>query len=452
MIRKVLCYFLIFSFFLPLVSADISPIHSSFEVVESEWTLLMYFAGDNPRGFEFDKDLELWKSIGSSDSVNIVALIDGMDTGDTRYCYVGKGSIVDLEWDEAESDLGDGLTLKHFLNSSLSLFPAKKYALFVMSTHGSGWQGLGSDTSNTSGYDRLTLLDMEDYKCALDFIKNTYCSKIDVVAFDICVTSMMEVAYQLKNYCNVMIATQEHGFSDGAVSDEGVKLGWNYSYFMSNLLIHPELSVKEFSRTVVDSYTPGTYSFKIFDRFSVPRWFPILRCFSTIAAIDLEYINETSTALSNLSTYIIERFSDEKAEVHKARDEVREYGKLYRKFWFLPSRIYYLHLDTLGYNCFIDLYDFVEKIDFYSDDEIIHSLCDSLRQIEENLVIANNVLPLDSSHGISVYFPQYPCQYDVSVWREFTSDRFKDLGIGYDELDFSLDFSWDDFLCCYLNL
>ena len=450
--QKAVCWVFIIIFFLPIVSADGSSIDSSFTEDESEWTVLMYYAADNPRCFDIEKDLELWKSIGSSESVNLVALIDGMQNNDTRYCVVEEGFVVELEWEELESDLGDGQTLFRFLNASLSLFPAKKYALFVMSTHGSGWQGLGSDTSNTSGYDRLSLLDMKDYSFAFEGIKQTFDSKIDVVAFDICVTSMMEVAYQLKDYCEVMIATQEHGFSDEASSDEGVKLGWNYSYFLSNLKAHPELSAQEFSSSVVQSYTPGTYTFRVFDRFPAPLWFPILRCYSTLSAINLGGVQQASVALSNLSAYLIDSFSENKQALDMARGEVREYGKLYRKFWFLPSRIYYLHLDSLGYNCFIDMYDFVKNLKGHSDDVVLSSLCDSFLDTQENVVIANNALSTDTSHGLSVYFPQYRCQYDVSVWRELGSKNFNQLDVGYAELDFSVNSSWDEFLCCYLNL
>ena len=428
-------------------SNETQEIHSK----QSQWTMLFYFAADNPRSYEIESNLDLWTSIGSSEDFTIVTLVDGAEFGDTSYYVIEHNSLVALSWPEPESDMGDARTLERFLNYSLKNFPADNYALFILSTHGSGWQGLGSDTSNTTGYDHLSLLDMKDYKQVFGKIKKEFNTIIDVIAFDICVTGMIEVAYQMKNYCDFMIATEEHGFSQAAESEEGVNLEWNYRYFLSNLKENPELNPEEFVQTVVDSYTPGTYICKILERFPAPDWYPIIACFSTISTMNLSRFDDVIDAMSNLSSLLINDFQKYSHSLTTARDEVREYGKLYRKFWFLPSMLYYLHLESLGYNCYIDVYDFIQKIKTYSDDEHVDGLCSEVLEALDGLIIGNNVLPTDSSHGLSIYFPEYTCQYDVSIWRLPGVDTFEEMNVHYDEIDFSIDTPWNEFIETYLS-
>ena len=426
--------------------------NQNFNNQKSKWTLLFYYAADNHRTYEIDKMLDLWKSIGSNDEFKIVNLIDGVEDGDTVYYLIEKDSLINLSWPEQESDMGDAVTLECFLNLSIKNFPSDNYALFIMSTHGSGWQGLGSDTSGTLGYEKLTLLNMKDYTYVFERITKDFDIKIDIVAFDICVTAMIEVAYQIKDYCSYMIGTEEHGFGEAAESDEGVNLEWNYSFFINNLKENPDMTPEEFSISIVESYIPGTYSFKIFERFTAPDWFPILRCYSTISAINLSRFDNTKNAISNLSSLLYNNLDFYKKSIDHARSEVREYGKLYRKFWFLPSLIYYLHLDFLGYDCFIDVYDFANKLKTNSNDEKLIETCSDVTNNLDLMIIGNNVLETDNSHGLSIYFPEYKCQYDASIWKIIGMDNFNEIPVKYSEIDFSKDTLWDKFLQEYLIL
>ena len=221
--KKLLIIIILISFFQLSVSANTYFDYPSSNLDnQCSWTVLFYLAADNPRSYEIDNNLDLWKSFATSDQINLIALVDGSEQNDTSLYQFRNETIIDLNWLESESDMGDKDTLFCFLNTSLSLFPAEHYALFIMSTHGSGWQGLGSDTSGIDSYEKLTLLDLNDYKQVLENIQKDFSCDIDVIAFDICVTGMIEVAYQIKDYCTYMIGTEEHGFSELAVSDEGV--------------------------------------------------------------------------------------------------------------------------------------------------------------------------------------------------------------------------------------
>ena len=140
-------------------------------------------------------------------------------------------------------------------------------------------------------------------------------------------------------------------------------------------------------------------------------------------------------------------------EIKQARDQTREYGKLYRRFWFLPSKICYpLQLDPLGYDCYIDLYDFAYNLKQVTTNQNIKNNCDQVMQNLEKIIIANKVMPNDTSHGLFIYFPQYKIQYDESIWRVAGNPQYKKIPSSYDELDLSEDTKWDEFLKTYLKI
>ena len=425
--------------------ADSSLIYKNSNAI---WTIMIYLAADNHRNVEINSTLKMLEDLGYSKSINFIILTDGIPIGDTKCYYLAKDGLVTFNWEENESDMGNAETLYNFLNLSMSNFPAIHYALFILSTHGSGWQGLGGDTHGKYGAKYLTLLDMEDYKKVLSNVTKKFC-KFDIIAFDICVTGMVEVAYQIYPYVNYMIGTEEHGFS--GKGDEGYFIEWNYSFFFENLKNNPEMNPKNFAKLIVDCYKPGTFTFKIFNIFEAPRWYPILKCYTTLSAINLSELPKIADSINALSLNLSTNLNEYRNVIKIARENAREYGKLYRKFWFLPNFIYSLHIDWLGYDCFIDLYDFAENLG-QIDDPAIKRNCNAIINALQSAIIANKCLPADQSHGLSIYFPEYKCQYDVSIWRSLFYKNFWNLSVPYESLSFSRDTYWDDFLREYLYI
>ena len=67
-------------------------------------------------------------------------------------------------------------------------------------------------------------------------------------------------------------------------------------------------------------------------------------------------------------------------------------------------------------------------------------------------IIANEALPSDSSHGLSIYYPKLQCQYDQSLWHGGGNPEFDKIPSSYNELSFSEDTYWDEFLEAYLKI
>lgn len=418
----------------------------------AKWTVMFYCAFDNHRDAEKYYYFKIMSSIGSTSDLKLVTLFDGETNGDTLFAYIEKDDVIPLSWYESESNMGHPQTLQRFIRLSMHYFPADHYALFIMSAYGSGWQGLGCDKNGVKSTKELSLLNMKDYKTVLENITNNS-SKIDVIGFDICVTASVEAAYQIAPYIRYMIGTEEHGFGgENELSDEGYLLGWNYTNFLTRLKNNPDMTPENFSKYVTNCYQLGTYTSKIFGRIKTPKCYPITRFYTTMSAVNLSEIYELKNSINNLAYNLTENLEDCRNAIKKARSKTREYGKLYRRFWWLPPMVYFLQLEPFGYDCFIDIYDFAEKLKQETSDSNIKTACDKVIHAINNTVIANKALAKDHSHGLFIYFPQLRCQYDESIWRVVGIKNFKKIPVSYEDLEFSHDTQWDEFLKEYLHI
>jgi len=414
---------------------------------------MMYLAFDTHRDSEKGITFDTLKEVGSNSDFNLVGLYDGLKNGDTNYFYVEEDLIVPLGWHESEADMGHADTLKDFVELTKFYYPAENYALFVCSTHGSGWQGLGCDTFGTGTFSKLSLLDMTDYKNVLLEVTNNGSEKIDVVSFEICITASVEVAYQISAYVNYMVGTEEHGFGPNEFSDTGSPLEWNYSYFLQNLKDNPDTTPEDFAASISNSYIPGTYTSKIGNIITPSKFYPIRKYHTTLSAANLTKIDSLADAVKTLGINLSKNVDSYRGEIRQARGQTREYGKLYRKFYFLSSKFnFILQFEPTGYDCYIDLYDFAFNMRQLSPVKEMADACDQVMQEIDNIIIANNALPDDNSHGLFIYFPQHKIQYGQSIWRTIGNPQYRKIPTSYEELRFSEDTGWNEFVKEYLKI
>ena len=261
---------------------------------------------------------------------------------------------------------------------------------------------------------------------------------------------MIEVAYEIAPYVKYMVANEEHGF-EGYISEEGYDVGWNYSYFIQELVDNSDMPPEDFSVLMVDSYKAGTFVKNFSFKFMMPKWYPITKYYLTLSAINLSQIHLIKTSINKFASNLTDNINDIKSEIKNIRSNTREYGKLYRKFWFLPISMIYLQLEPLGYDGFIDLYDFVQKINNQTTNSNLKKASTYLMDALNETIIANEALPTDPSYGLGIFFPKYKCQYDQSLWRGGGNPDFDKIS-SYGDLKFSEDTLWDEFLKTYLNI
>jgi hypothetical protein len=220
-----------------------------------EWTIMVFVNAKNNLESYGLKDVNEMEMIGSNDKVNIVVelgRIDGYSTEDgnwtgCRRLFIQKdndtnkiNSPVIMKNDKC--DMGSWEYLSDFAKWSMSKYPAKKYTLIVWN-HGSGWSKNSSIFESNKGisYDDETNnhITTPQLKSALEKI-----GKIDILGMDACLMQMAEVAYEVKDYVNYVVASEETEPGDG----------YTYNTWLDPLIKKPAMSQAELSKAMVDSY------------------------------------------------------------------------------------------------------------------------------------------------------------------------------------------------------
>jgi len=182
---------------------------------DGSWTILVYLMGDNDLESYAVGDVFEMAEAGSNENVNIVTLVDrhpgyaddeigplGNFDG-TTLIHVGQEKIITAV-DSGELNLGDPETLKSFLITGVTEFPADRYAL-ILWDHGGGWTGMGPD--DTDGEDILTLPEIRSGLAA--GLAEVGLDSIDLLGFDACLMATFEVATQVQDLADVMVASEE---------------------------------------------------------------------------------------------------------------------------------------------------------------------------------------------------------------------------------------------------
>lgn len=207
------------------------------------WTVLSYSIADTDLEPYLLEDLDELGEVGSSESLNIVALVDrAEDYGDdpvlgldgwtgARMLEVGYQSAEVIE-ELGDINTGDPDVLAAFIERGIADYPADNYAL-VISDHGASWPGVGGDES--SAHDTLTLAELDDAIGA--GIAASGIEQLDILGFDACLMATYEVASILAPHASRLLASQElepgHGWDytvletaaeGGTVDEVGIAL------------------------------------------------------------------------------------------------------------------------------------------------------------------------------------------------------------------------------------
>jgi hypothetical protein len=376
----------------------------------AEWTVMVYLDGDNNLETYGIQDLNEMEMVGSTTDVNIVVQIDRIpysvlagnhqeyadDTSNgnwttTRRYYITKDLNPDqisspLIGDLGELNMGDPTTLIDFTDWAITNYPAKKY-LLVIWNHGGGFRSLNlaKDIAwdDTNGGDKITMPELED---ALSMISAQIGKNIDLVGMDACLMAMTEVAYQIKDYADILVTSEES-------EPEG---GWPYDTILSQLTSNPSLTSTQLATNIVDDYI-----------FAYPT------TYVTQSAIDLSYMDTLAGQLSNLALEIMSDSSTPKYQYILASASSQHYG---------------------DYD-FIDLYDFCNKILIYSNNANVKNIALSIQQSLNFAVIHSgyNGFIVSDSRGLSIYFPYYYYDnyYNYTNFAQDTSWNEMLLYLGY---------------------
>jgi hypothetical protein len=367
------------------------------------WTFMVYLDGDNNLESAAVNDFMEMSSVGSSASVNIVALMDrisGYDTSyddwtDTRRFYITNGltpaAANGVSWGEA--NMGDPEVLLKFVRWAKAAYPANHYAL-VFWDHGSGWRlrdpnealNKGVSFDDTSGGDSI---DMPELRNVLSTLTSGGTYPFDIVGMDACLMAMAEVDNQIKPYASIRVGSEETEPNDG----------WPYDTILSALVGNPSMSATTLATNIVDFYY-SSYGNN-----------------NTQSAVNLSGPYTTlNTAINNLATALINNGHNYISEIQSARTSSQQFA----------------------YTYYIDLWDFADWIRINVPEPNINSAATAV----ENAVIAaviheHHGTSWPYARGISIYFPKTAGEYDA---------RYDG---GTDFLQFTANTQWDEWIHKY---
>jgi hypothetical protein len=372
----------------------------------AEWTVMIYLDSDNNLESAGINDINEMEMVGSTPDVNIVVQADripGYDISNsnwttTRRYYITRDTdpmqINSQFSDLGELNMGDPQTLIDFTDWATINYPAKKY-LLVIWNHGGGFRSIANTVKDiawddTSGGDRITMPELED---ALSAISAQIGENIDIVGMDACLMAMTEVAYQIKDYADIMVASEENEPGDG----------WPYDTILAQLVANPTIPPAQLAGSIVDEYISyySSYSLDI-----------------TQSAIDLSYMDTLVGQLSSL------------AETIKG-DSTTPTNKYITAAY---NSQYYSQSPYSSEKEFIDLYDFCNKLLIYSNSSNTKNIALNIQQILNSAVISSdyNGASVSGSKGLSIYFPYYTGYIDVKYSdTNFAQDTFWDEMLSY---------------------
>jgi len=138
-----------------------------------------------------------------------------------------------------EMNMAATSTLSGFINWDIDNYPAERYML-VLWDHGGNWYGVCVD--DTSSYDFLTL---SEIGTALTTVRASHPGfTFDVIGFDACIMSGLEVLYEISGYTEHIIASQLNGPGPD----------WNYSIGLGVLASNPYINGSSASIYMADAY------------------------------------------------------------------------------------------------------------------------------------------------------------------------------------------------------
>ncbi len=274
-----------------------------------DWTIMVYIAGDNNLEVNALDDLDEMELVGSSDTVNIIVLMDTLTFIEGTHWYVIEAAAdeidhIDLEagvndcdceavagaCPDGDLNMGDGETLKDFIVKSAAYAPAEQYML-VLWDHGGGWYGVCWDDSSVREEDgRIDRLTVDEFGNAIRAAEEEAGIWFTVIGFDACLMSMVEIAYELRDLADYMIS-----------SVTGIPVaGWPYDLSFDELIADSSLDALTLSEEIIEGYIEY-YSFCAGE--GLGGWTGV-----TLNLIDLSVIGDLALAMDALSYDLQEAF------------------------------------------------------------------------------------------------------------------------------------------------
>ena len=261
------------------------------EIVQDEWTILLYIAGNNLESDSYQggaatEDLQEIASVsGQPDDINVVVQAGGAKSWKSTYSSVinkDKRNRFHLEdqtyvkdSQDAKVNMGDEKNFREFLEWGINTYPADKIGV-ILWNHGGAMTGCCGDEQFSDDY--LSIAEVNH--AFRDAKANTgYASKFEFIGYDCCLMQVQDIAGVNAQYAKYQIASEESEWGNG----------WSYDKWIDDLFAKkttPEIltaCVNGFKQDTTSYYGSGSSNDQ------------------TLSFVDLEYWDAYETAWENMA-------------------------------------------------------------------------------------------------------------------------------------------------------
>ena len=439
----------------PSIANKISPLD------KKKWTVLFYVDGENNLAPMAMHSFTGLKKTGSDDNVNLVALLtvkgvvaqrglvekeeapqgvkarakfnlshpifpgsEKVHTIPGQPSKPGRVRNEDGKWEViARPDMGSYKTLQNFMEWGMEKYPAEHYAL-VLWDHGAGF--LGSMSDENTGH----LIKNQELAQVLGNIRDKHGKKIDMVDFNACLMGQAEVAYQLKDGADYLVASEETE-AGLLIPIPGVYGTTPQHKVMTDL----KNGIQE-KGDITGEELAKLYVYETKNQLLTKTFTP------TQSAVDLSQMDKLADSADQLAGALLEKMEKDPKALKQIRKEIK------RTQAFLALDVY-----ADPYNDYRDLADFAQNIaknKYLAGDKAIQEAAENLSKTTKSAVIAEYHVAesqhgklLAGSNGLSAYIPRdygYQRSNLSSSAIQFSPNR------GYDKLAFAQDTKWEKLL------
>ena len=368
-----------------------------------KWLFMNYIAGDcNLLSWQF-RNINEQEKVGSDENTHIVAYMDvgpeashvESDWSGARSYYINKDSNPKKINSEVIEEFGNHVdmssheTLTKFIVDAMKKFPADNVAV-VLNDHGGGFTGAMADDSDGS------FMSLPELKKGLSDAEKITGKKIDILGFDACLMAEAEVAYELKDQAEIMIASEESEELAGWSYNEalGKTRGKAIEFLQDALKNRIDVSPREFASSLIKYHEAH--------QLDIP----------TLSATDLSKMDKLAGSVNNFAKAIIN--SDEDEIIREAMRKSEHYGG-----------------SSKPYKDLHDLHHIADLVLESSSDDKLKEAAEGVKKAVSDTIIANEACPYfyPNSKGMSIYAP---------------GDAKDGPGYNYSDLQFAKDTGWDE--------
>ena len=373
-------------------------------------TVLIYMIGDNSLNGNISSDMsemkEGYESIDNPDKNNLIVYVDDYYTPRLLQIKMDNGeAVIDTINTYDEMDSCDADTITNVINYVKSNFKAYHYGLILWS-HGSGskpaslyTKSFGWDQNNNSySSANATTTDIPDLKTS---ILSTGIS-FDYILFDACEMQTIEVAYELRNCTDYIIASPWDISTDGAPYDKIIPHCFSET-----------LSISEISSAIAYDY---------YDYYENLEYVNVGILISVVKTEELEDLAEKTNT-------IITKYLDKGESINS--EDVFSYDNYTENYFYdFKSLIIKIisnkdddYINNIYYKAWSSAYDEAVPVYYKTDDYMI--------VLSSNFYYSRTS---DGSYGLSTYIFNNENSTDTSydedwyIYEWYTAAGWKDMG------------------------